>query len=238
MEQAAILRTQVNNLKATGTLSGGKSLAELGIKELRNDLPDRDLQKLSKAAYEHDPQVAGYTFVPALSDYESKVFVKPGTKDIVIAYKGTDPKHISDLYTDLRLAQGHLSDTSRYQRSKQAVQRVKQNLPGYRITLTGHSLGGSLARAASTDKGVTRAVGFNTGYELPAGLVDASVPFTLASKAVHDKEHGTHPKFRDYLNTNDLVSVGAKMLGKRNREQSTYYSRSWGLKAHRPTYFN
>jgi len=234
MQQANVLRTQVANYKTTGNYSNGKSLSELGVSELDYDISDGDLQRLSQEAYNHNPNGGPYAFVPALSTYETKVFVRPGTRVAIVAFKGTDPTSVKDLYTDLRLARGHLGDTARTARSQATLADIKKALPGYRIVLTGHSLGGSLAREVSNTEGVTRAVGFNTGYTV-APDASAMRDYILGSKSHHKKHHAGHPKFRDYLNTRDAISVGSRWFGKENHQ---YYSNSSGLKAHRPSYFN
>lgn len=234
MENAAILANQVTNYKNTGNYSGGLSLGQLKRKSgLELPISDSDLQRLSQEAYKSTPDGGSYAFVPALSTYETKVFVRPGTNTAVVAFKGTDPKRVVDLYTDLRLATGHLSDTARVQRSRDTLKAVQTALPGYRIVATGHSLGGSLAREVSNTKGVTRAVGFNTGYSVSAE--DAHGYFVEASKAHHKKYHAEHPKFTDYLNTTDAISIGSFLdrNGKHVR-----YKKGWGVKAHRPTYFS
>jgi len=229
------LGVQLSNYKRTGTYSGGKTLGQLGIK---NGLPgfdpsDATLQELAKAAYDHDPKVEGFTFVPALSTYETKVFIRPGTDVVVVAFKGTDPTNVNDLYTDLGLAVGHLSDSARVQRTREAIKTIQQAMPGKRLILTGHSLGGSLAREMSNEPVVKRAVGFNTGYEVASsGLIGTS--FQLASKLYHDEHHDEFPRFDDYLNTRDIVSVGSR---NKKKGKHTYYTRSWGLQAHKPTYF-
>jgi len=233
-QQAHILRTQIANYKATGNYSNGKSLSELGVQELSYDVSDGDLQRLAQEAYKHNPDGGPYAFVPALSTYETKVFVRPGTRVAVVAFKGTEPTRMVDLYTDLKLARGHLSDTARTKRSQATLANIKSALPGYRIVLTGHSLGGSLAREMSNSEGVTKAVGFNTGYTIAPDAM-AMRDYVLGTKAHHKKNHAGHPKFKDYLNTRDAVSSGSRWFGKENHQ---YYSNSYGLKAHRPSYFN
>lgn len=232
MQNGNILRTQIANLKNTGTLSGGKSLEQLGIRNgIQLPVADSDLQSLSKAAYTNAQRVGAYNLVPALSTYETKVYVQPGTNTAVVAFKGTDPKRVVDLYTDIKLATGHLGDTARVSRSKKTLADVKKALPGYKIILTGHSLGGSLAREISNTPGVQRAVGFNTGYALIPGGIES---YKLGSKAHHKKFHAKHPKFKDYLNNRDIVSIGSRL--ERNAFH-TRYKKSWGLKAHKPTYY-
>ena len=235
MQNAAILRTQVNNLRATGTLSAGKSFGELGLREGKQlPVSDSDLQRLSKAAYDNHPDGGAYSFVPALSTYETKVFVRPGTNVAVVAFKGTDPKRVVDLYTDIRLAAGHLGDTARISRSRETLKQVQEALPGYKVVLTGHSLGGSIAREVSNTKGVSRAVGFNTGYALVPESQVGIRQYTRGSKRHHDRYHSEHPKFTDYLNTRDAVSIGSYV---QDRAVRTRYAKSWGLKAHQPSYY-
>jgi len=233
MEAGQILATQVANYKASGNYSNGKSLGEMRAGPLKIPITDSDLQSLSEAAYENNPGVTrGFNLVPALSTYEAKVFVRPGTDVAVVAFKGTDPKRVVDLYTDIRLAQGHLSDTARFTRTKAVLEGVRRSLPGYKIVTTGHSLGGSLARESSNYPGVVRSVGFNTGYQIQPTSWSG---YTKGSKAHHQKEHSGYDKFTDYLNDRDIVSVGSRLYGKKTYH--TRYKKSWGLKAHKPSYF-
>jgi len=225
---------QVDSYYKTGNYSYGKSLGEMG-EEISFQVQDSDLQKFALAAYKHDPEVAGYAFVPALSTYDSKVWVKPGSKVAVVAFKGTEPSHLRDLYTDLRLSQGTLGDTARAESSYATLRNVHNELPGYRIMVTGHSLGGSLAREVSNEPYVTKAVGFNTGYAVaPTTLATNAYDFVKRTKSFHEDVHRDHPKFSDYLNMRDPISIGSVINSETGH---TYYKKGWGLKAHKPTYF-
>jgi len=229
------LRTQIKNYNETGTYSGGKTNGELGYKKgLPNlDPSDAELQNLAQAAYDHDPKVSGFTFVPALSDYETKVFIRPGTDVVVVAFKGTDPTSLNDLYTDIGLAAGHLSDSKRAERSRASLETIKEAMPGSRVIVTGHSLGGSLAREVSDHPMVKRAVGFNTGYEVAStGIMGAT--FQRASKLYHKKEHAEHNKFEDFLNANDAISIGARY---KKKDKHTFYKSKSAYK-HKASYFH
>jgi len=235
MENATILSTQIKNYRTTGSYSGGKSLEQLGVRGgLKLSVTDSDLQRLSKEAYKPNPDGGSYSFVPAISTYETKVFVRPGTNVAVVAFKGTDPKRVVDLYTDIRLAAGHLGDTARIARSRASLKAIQQALPGYKLVLTGHSLGGSIAREVSNHPGVERAVGFNTGYSVAPPEIEMARNYVKQGSKHHKLFHSKHPRFTDYLNDRDIVSFGSHMAPTAGR---TRYKKSWGLKAHKPTYY-
>ena len=104
------------------------------------------------------------------------------TNEIIIAYRGTDS--MGDIViSDVQIA---LKDVP--QQASKAVkfyERVKEMYPDSEISLTGHSLGGSLAHYVSVAKGVT-AVTFNApAVKLPKG--------------------GDTSKIVNYVNLNDYI---------------------------------
>ena len=104
------------------------------------------------------------------------------TNEIIIAYRGTDS--MGDIViSDVQIA---LKDVP--QQASKAVkfyERVKEMYPDSEISLTGHSLGGSLAHYVSAAKGVT-AVTFNApAVKLPKG--------------------GDTSKIVNYVNLNDYI---------------------------------
>lgn len=193
---------------------------------------DAELQRLAKEAYNVRPSVPkGTAFVPALSDYETKVFVKPGTNEAVVAFAGTRPWRAGDIATDIQLARGKLSSTQRFKRSQAALARVRRALPGYKITVTGHSLGGSLAEAVASER--TTGVSFNPGRRIdkPFNRIASKIQGRIRKE---DNRYNT----RSYISKYDYVSAGRYL--NRNDKRATYYKRgSWytPLKAHRPTYY-
>lgn len=218
-----VFRAQVRDYLDTGNYGRTQDLRG-GEKDLGVGVDDQQLQWMAAEAYHANPgPVPGAAWVPSLSDYEAKVWVVPGSKTAVIAYAGTRPTRFADLWTDARLAAGHLSNSSRVQRSENVLAKVSGALPGYRIITTGHSLGGSLAREVSNDARVDRAVGFNTGYPIDHPMHRLSTRFQVAPRSYHVLHHGNHPKFQDYLNTRDVVSIGAPL----QNGTHTYFKKHW-----------
>lgn len=77
--------------------------------------------------------------------------------DIVISYRGTDtPKDF--IRSDIPMLTNFRPE--QYQNANKVYQQIKQSYPNYNITVTGHSLGGSLAQLVSAENGCP-AVTFN-----------------------------------------------------------------------------
>lgn len=109
----------------------------------------------------------------------------------IVVFKGTNPTDVRDLRSDLALGIGVHASDPRFKNSKSIVKKVrkasKKEGMGSKLTLIGHSLGGSLAEYASKKKDKTLTV--NKG----AGI-----------KQIGKK---THKNQTDLRNKNDLVSA-------------------------------
>jgi hypothetical protein len=150
------------------------------------DLPiavDIPLAVLSKAAYENyktndtketqkmiDDYNIGYTVVEDLTEPEYVTAVNEEQQKIVVAFRGTDSSltNISDDIADLEIAAG-LAETpilsyvpSRFKTGENIYKQVKEQYPDYELRLTGHSLGGTVARYIG-DKYKEKAVVFSPG---------------------------------------------------------------------------
>jgi len=227
----ATFANQVKSYRSTGNYGSaygtGGSQSSVGY-----TFSDEQLQRLAQQAYEKRPRgVDGAVFVPALSDYETKVFVHPGSKEVVVAFAGTRPWRPRDLATDLAIARGTLSSTARARSAENALAAVKRAMPGYHVIVTGHSLGGSLAEHAAKQDSRREAVAFNPGRGVDqiAGRLVSKAKGKLRKK---DSRYNS----RSYVSRYDLVSAAGYL--NRNDRHTTYYTNSrlpW--KAHRSSYF-
>lgn len=188
---------------------------------------DEQMQSLAMSAYKPKGRVGGMSLVPSLSTPEASVYIRPGSKTLIVAFRGTVPSNAGDIATDVALSQGNLRSTARFRRSENHLQSLAAQFPGYNIQVTGHSLGSALAKAVSGNDRVSRGVGFNTGYAAPWSQG--------AIRNWRSRPQSADYKFSDYLNKNDLVSAGALYGGVRGRH--TWYANSWGLGAHKPKYW-
>lgn len=87
----------------------------------------------------------GYVYDSMLSDKNNSTYYNPKTNKLLFNVKGTNPKSIQDIYTDVRLAGGQLKGTARYQDSKFLLAEAKRKYKGATTDVSGYSLGGTIA---------------------------------------------------------------------------------------------
>jgi len=186
---------------------------------LLGQIGDSELRRFAEAAYKPPSKLGEFTRVPALSSGETSVYVNPRTGTAVIALRGSNKA--GDVVTDGYLAAGQLSSTPRYKRTVNEVQKASDALKGYKISVTGHSLGGSLVNELTARNPHLRGVGFNSGYSLPG------VSQTRGNK---------NRDYAEYLNSNDIISSGS-FFRKQQKTMRRYRNDRYFLGAHkaRPT---
>jgi len=182
-------------------------------------ISDSELRGFAEAAYTRPAKLGDYSRVPALSSGETSVYVDPRTATAVITLRGSNK--LGDIGTDAYLAAGQLSTTARYKRTVKEVQRASDALQGYKISVTGHSLGGSLANELTARNPHLRGVGFNSGYALPG---------VSQTRGSHSRDYA------EYLNSNDIISSGS-FFRKQQKTMRRYRNDRYFLGAHkaRPT---
>ena len=162
----------------------GRPKSKLGELTKHKDLPrsENDANQpfyhehavLSQAAY--DPikfksnyQQLGYEVDNELSQPSRTVFYNKSNNKAVIAYKGTDPKHVSDLIADGQIFNGmdeYLS--GRFRGAEKAYRNTAKKYGKENVQVTGHSLGGSQAVHVGRKYGVQ-----GTAFEPGSGVAGA-----------------------------------------------------------------
>lgn len=91
----------------------------------------------------------GFVLDTEISNRNRAVFYNPDTFQVIMAERGTQPKGktaLADLSTDAALAFGWGDVTTRFRNSLKTAKAIQQQYPGWDFTVTGHSLGGSIAK--------------------------------------------------------------------------------------------
>jgi len=142
------------------------------------------------------PETRQYGIDTVNSNNNALVLVSP--KEVVISYRGTDPKNISDLATDAQIFLGldkipiHFVD--RFSEADRIYNSVKKDFPNKNITLTGHSLGSTESVYVGMKNGED-SISFNEG---------ASPLSSLFSQITGNPEH--YKKQKIYLTGQDIIS--------------------------------
>ena len=189
------------------------------------DVEDKPLAVLSKAAYVNyktgdtketqkmiDDYNIGYKVVEDLTDPEYVTAINEEQQKIVVAFRGTDSTltNITDDIADIEIAAG-LAETpilsyvpSRFRTGENVYKQVKEQYPDYEISLTGHSLGGTVARYIG-DRYSEKAVVFSAGATPLEPLIE--------------KKLGTKPSTAKFYFTDtfDLLSNTSKFTEKNIR---------------------
>lgn len=147
--------------------------------------------QMSKDAYEKKRQDLGDWMIEKYhNNREHTVYINNKLKEIKVAFRGTD--NLADVKTDVSLAFGKLKNTDRFKRENNLVEQLKRMYKGYKITLTGHSLGSSLASELA-NKHNLEGSGFNAGFGVRGKI---------------NNENFTH-----YRTSTDPVSLLGKLRG-------------------------
>jgi hypothetical protein len=110
----------------------------------------------------------GYNYDSMLSNHNQQVYYNPNDKKLLVSVAGTH--NLKDWGTDAYLALGKLKDTSRYKEANQIFKEAKRKYNPKKTTVTGNSLGGSIAGyiAGKNDKVVTHNKGATIGQKMRA----------------------------------------------------------------------
>jgi hypothetical protein len=142
----------------------------------------------------------GYVLDMDLSLDRVKVFVNY-VWSVTVAFRGTYTKTLGsikdNLCSDIAIAFGLESSNKRFHDSNKLFHIVKDKYPGYKIDVTGHSLGGQIAKYV-TDRNLD--------------VVDTNYIFSRGS-GVFEPFRPKSDKTVDVSNWNDPISLGARLQG-------------------------
>ena len=112
----------------------------------------------------------GYTYNKGLSNTNLSTYVDTSDKRIVISLRGIVPTNYQDLVSDIGIISADKTfNTTRLAAHKSMINEVLEKYPGYKLILSGHSLGGYLAEQLASDFSSSQVIVFNPGTSLSKG---------------------------------------------------------------------
>jgi hypothetical protein len=110
---------------------------------------------------------ASSAFISSSPNFHAALYASQSSPpQYTLAFRGTDPSQMNDVATDLNNALG--LQTGAYSnaiRLANSVDRAVARVPGATMEVTGHSLGGGLAQAASAETGAQGNIFNAAGYD-------------------------------------------------------------------------
>jgi hypothetical protein len=175
---------------------------------------DVELYDVLKSSYGHEDskkklESKNYILDKELSSHNQQVYYNPENKKMIYSVTGTH--NINDLGTDLMLMGGKLKDTKRFKEAKTTLEKAKEKYDNPYTTVTGHSLGGSIASKLSGDKIISLDKASEIGATTRANEInlrtrgDLVSIFSSGNRNTHTLNHGG----RNLLSGNPLDYLAA-----------------------------
>jgi len=117
-----------------------KSYDQKGLNTI--NIRTRELAWFASSAYNRSPEPEHRGFILQMNAPTVKVWVSEERREVVVAIRGTQTPE--DVKTDIKLAIERENETTRYNIARNIVLAVLRRYKGYKVVLTGHSLGGGL----------------------------------------------------------------------------------------------
>ena len=139
----------------------------------------------------------GFDFQSQYSSGKLQTLFNPDDKILIFSVRGTDPRSLTDLQTDISLGLGRLKQTKRYKDADAMLKKAKAGLTPKKTVVTGFRLGGAIASgiASSSDKVYT----FNRGATIGSKVRDNETSYRVNGDLVSANLSGdvkTIPKDR------------------------------------------
>lgn len=139
----------------------------------------------------------------SLSNKNVAVIHNSSTGETVFAIRGTNPKNISDLFTDAGIAVGLSGYTPRKKEMADIMNKTIKKYGKSKLTITGHSMGSKIGSHISKEFQLPL-IGFNAGSSLP----------DFFSKSNPLVKHYTTNKIEGLKTVIDPISVSAYIANK------------------------
>ena len=197
-------------LAETDTLTESKE----GIEQMRTCLDICDYMNLGFTANDDKGIQEPWTCVSEGSELENnsdsqffgKVYANPETEELIIAFCGTNS--LDDFATDdVQMIKGEVPEQYKDALKLYNSYANDENFKDYKITITGHSLGGALAQLVSSTEGVEadKTITFNAfgAYNI----------FNNGKNEYNFVENPDESKMFNYITEGDIVSNTGRHLG-------------------------
>ena len=109
----------------------------------------------------------GYTYNKGLSNANLSTYIDQPDKKIVVSIRGTVPSNFRDLVSDIGIISADKSfNATRLSNHKKMIDEVVKKYPGYKLVLSGHSLGAFLVEQLAETYPEAQGIVFNPGTSL------------------------------------------------------------------------
>jgi len=140
--------------------------------------------------------INNYSIDNELSNKYHSVYINNDNNNVVFGIRGTDVKDFGDLITDSALLFDLQAVTPRFRKAQNHLKKVQEKYKDKNITLTGHSLGGSISEQLAKTNNLKAHV-FNKGSS-PFGLNQRYLESLISNKG---KDNVT-----SYITVGDSIS--------------------------------